>query len=954
MTYRRPLMSILSHSFKLVDSSLLDSSKPKLVPLPRAVANELTLLSLLCPFAVSDLCSPACNEVFATDASLTAGAVCSCPIDEDLSRILWRTTRSKGAYTRLLTPFESLSKRLGIHEEVGYQPSTVPERPLAFHYDFIEVFSGAARVSAFMLDFGFVVAPPIDLSCSPEYNMEYTHVVSWISYMVSSGQVSSFIVEPPCTTFSIMRKPPLRSKGSPYGFDTSNRQTANGNLLALRGLQLMTIGLKNQIPGLLEKPLSSLLKHLPSYKALLSSPFCTSCRADSCMFGSIHHKPFKFVGVHVDLSKLARRCDRSHVHVPVQGSFTKSSATYVDDLAFTLATVLKEAVESRKAFLADQNSVVVKGLESQFVNSLATSLPWQVRDVWTFKKLCHINILEFAVLARLAVRIASQGRSCRVTSFADSFVVSAAAAKGRTSSYGLSPVLRRFNAVCVAAGLYFNVPFVPTRLNCSDDPTRSAPLRPPSGSLDVRYWDSSDLYDLAELPKLRRWCSNWVRLILSLCGPVVLRWSDRSQFRRCLPWTLGASSSDRFSQMDFDATLGYPGEGPLHLAGQPSLFCLLTLLVVVRPRVFRFILAAMVLPSVTAVFPRNNADLSRQQQRATKPPLVSGRPVLPATTLNREQLFSAFSQWCDSEGVCLSQLMDQSLQFVEELNALLLRYGRLLYESGRPYGHYSETINAVVSKKAVLRRNLQMAWDYAFAWVKAEPPVHHVACPWQVLLALVSLALMWGWTIEAGILSLTWGGLLRAGEAVNALRKDLLLPEDTRFTNKFVLLAISEPKTRFTGARHQSAKVDAPDLVSVISLAFSKMSPQQKLWPYSGQTLRNRYRSLLKGLCIDGSVGQGIRALDLGSLRPGGATWLLQSTEHSELVRRRGRWISTRVMEVYLQEVGTAHFMNALNDPQRDRIYGLASLFPGVLQKSKDLLVAKVDPSLWYRIFCWL
>ena len=94
--------------------------------------------------------------------------------------------------------------------------------------------------------------------------------------------------------------------------------------------------------------------------------------------------------------------------------------------------------------------------------------------------------------------------------------------------------------------------------------------------------------------------------------------------------------------------------------------------------------------------------------------------------------------------------MDQSLQFVEELNALLLRYGKLLYESGRPYGHYSETINAVVSKKAVLRRNLQMAWDYAFAWVKAEPPA------WQVLLALVSLALMWGWTTEAGILSLTW------------------------------------------------------------------------------------------------------------------------------------------------------------------------------------------------------
>ena len=954
LTYRRPLMAVLSESFKLVDSSLIDSSKPKLVPLPRSVANELTLLSLLCPLAVSDLCAEPSPEVFATDASLTHGAICSCPIPKELSKILWRVSRSKGAYSRLLTPFESLSKRLGLLEEVDHAVPSRPERPLAFHYDFIEIFSGASRVTTFVAEFGFVVGPPVDLSCSEEFNMEFCHVVSWLSHMVSCGQVSSFMVEPPCTTFSIMRKPPLRSKLCPYGFDPSNRQTYNGNLLALRALQLMVIGLKNQVPGLLEKRLSSLLKHLPSYKSLMDSPFCNSCRSDSCMFGSIHQKAFRFISVHLDLSDLARRCDGSHSHVPIQGSFTKSSATYVDDLAFCLAGVLKKGIEKRKASLRDIDSLEVKGLESQFVNSLALSLPWRVHESWTFKKLCHINILEFSVLGRLAVHLASLGKSLRVTSLVDSFVVSAAASKGRTSSRGLSPVLRRFNAVCVAAGLYFNTPFVPTRLNISDDPTRGACLRSPSGSFDVTSWDSSRLFDLAELPKLRRWSSNWVRLILSLVGPSALSCSDRSLYRRCYPWLLSVPSLVSSPLIDFDATLGFPGEGPSSSADQPgSLFCLLSL-GMFRPRVFGCVLVAMVFDSGSAVFPRNNADMARQQQRAVRPPLVAGRPVLPATTLNRDQLFSAFSTWCGNEGVFLDQLLENSLQYVEEINALLLRYGRCLYQSGRPYGHFSETINAVVSRKAVLRRNLQMAWDYAFAWVKAEPPVHHVACPWQVLLALVSLALMWGWTLEAGILSLAWGGLLRAGEAIKALRKDLLLPEDTRFTNKFVLLAISEPKTRFTGARHQSAKVDASDLVSVISLAFSKLEPQMKLWPYSGQTLRNRFRSLLKGLSIDGSVGQGLRGLDLGSLRPGGATWLLQSTEQSELVRRRGRWISSRVMEVYLQEVGTAHFMNALDYHQRDCIYGMASLFPAVLQKSKNLLVAKIDPTLWYRIYCWL
>ena len=266
------------------------------------------------------------------------------------------------------------------------------------------------------------------------------------------------------------------------------------------------------------------------------------------MFGSIHQKSFTFVGVHLDLTLLKRRCDKSHSHVQIQGSYTKGSATYVDDLAYHLALVLKNGIIKGKQRIADFDDVREKDLESQVINSFALSLPWEVRDVWTFKKLCHINILEFAVLGRLAVRLAASGQSLRVTSMADSFVVSAAAGKGRTSSKGLSPVLRRYNAVCASAGLYINVPYVPTtRLNVPDDPTRGVPLRSPSGSFDISCWVLSGVYDLAELPRLRRWASNWVRLLLSLCGPAVLQWSDRSTFRQCYPWTLSVPSTSKWT-----------------------------------------------------------------------------------------------------------------------------------------------------------------------------------------------------------------------------------------------------------------------------------------------------------------------------------------------------------------------------------------------------------------------
>ena len=545
------------------------------------------------------------------------------------------------------------------------------------------------------------------------------------------------------------------------------------------------------------------------------------------------------------------------------------------------------------------------------------------------------------MLEKLALDLIKGGKPCRAVSFADSFVVSAAASKGRTSSHGLAPVLRRYNALCVAGGLYINVPFVPTRLNCSDDPTRDVPLRSISGSFNVTTWSQEDVYKVAALPKLRRWCSNWLRLILSLVGPPCLSWSDRSIFRQT------AFDHRLFPGLTFDATLGFPGEGPVSL----RLFCWLCPSFVCWPwiSVAPF---AMVMVVDGVLLPRHGADLARQLRRHQMPQLPKGRPVLPATSQNRDELFSAFTGWCHQQNLPLENLLEAALVNVEEINAILSAYGKALYAAGRPYGHFAEKINSVVSQRPVLRRNLQQAWDYAFAWVRAEPPTHHLACPWQVLLAILSTALLWGWTRVAGVCALCFGGILRMGEVLNAYRYDLLLPLDTYDTNNFALLAISEPKTRFSAARHQSTKIDAPDLLRVISIAFSKLAPKEKLWPMSGQTLRARFRTILTALNLD-RVHPGMQQLELASLRPGGATWLLQATEQSELVRRRGRWVTAKVMEVYLQEVSAARFLNCLDEEQKQKVFGLAYGFLGILGKAEGLHAAKIQVNIWYKVFCW-
>ena len=486
--------------------------------------------------------------------------------------------------------------------------------------------------------------------------------------------------------------------------------------------------------------------------------------------------------------------------------------------------------------------------------------------------------------------------------------------------------------------------FVPTRLNVADDPTRDLELRQPIPGMDLAAWDRLDLYKLAALPKLRRWSSNWVRLVIKMLGPPCLAFPDRSVFR-CPRFPYGLRSTDVCRPvsvsdfMDFDATLGFPGEGPFALHTRPLL-----------GNLFWVVAALLVSCSHGVLFPRNAGDMQRILQREARPPLQEGRPVLGVTNKQRSAYLSLFEEWLGAQGLSLDRILEEHFKRVDEINKLLVQFGRCLYAAGRPYNHYAETINAVTSRKPALKRQVQEAWNLAFAWIRDEPSTHHIAMPWQVLLACLSVCLTWGWLDLAGMLAVSWGALLRVGEFLQAVRSDLLLPCDTNFTNKFALLALKEPKTRFTAARHQSAKLDIPDLLQVAHLSFSRLLPHQKLWSKSGQTLRLRFRQLLTELGI-ATVTLNGKTLDPGSLRPGGATWILQQTEDSEFTRRRGRWVNQRVMELYIQEISAFQLLSAIPPASLNKVFQLCDFFPEALKGATTFWQANIPSNVWYHLW---
>ena len=198
---------------------------------------------------------------------------------------------------------------------------------------------------------------------------------------------------------------------------------------------------------------------------------------------------------------------------------------------------------------------------------------------------------------------------------------------------------------------------------------------------------------------------------------------------------------------------------------------------------------------------------------------------------------------------------------------------------------------------------------------------------------------------------MTWGSVMRIGEALSATRADLLLPGDVFDTIHFCLVTIKEPKTRFKAARHQSAKLDQPDLLSVVRLAFEHLGADSRLWPYSPSTLRSRFDALVSRLGVGSWQGQGQRKLDLGSLRAGGATWLLQTSEDSELVRRRGRWLNSRTMEIYIQEVTALQFLHSLRPHVRKRVFELVEDFNAILLVAEQLQASKMPTGLWFSRF---
>ena len=930
---RRQVMAVMSEVFHVIKTEELDTERPLLRRLSRGAAEEFQLLAALASIMVANLALPFDDRLFATDASLGKGGITVACCHVNTVAAGWRSADRKGKNLPLLSLPKAIlaSHDMFFEDEEGqraeggadYETQEDCPRPLGLRFQFLEVCGGAGIVTKKLIDLNVVCGPVFDLAISPQYDLGSLLALRWITHMMTVGRLDSFLVSPPCTTYSPAAHPCIRSYACPEGFDLTDERTLLGNLLAYHALCLLFVALRLGLFGLGEQPRRSKMRWLRVWRRLRTLGM-EEVHLASCSFGSQHQKEFCFAGVNMQVHLLHRPCTRDHEHIRIQGRFTKPSATYVPLLGEALAVFFRDhLVAKQKA--RQRLELRTDGLEDQLSNELSVALEWHHYDSWVWRRRSHINVLETGAILRLMRRIAGEGGDKRILYLADSHVARSVVARGRSSAAALRLPLRKLCAVCLAFGIYPAGRFSPTRWNPSDHPTRDSEIPPPVPGFSLDLTDPLVATALATLSNLKRWASNWLRLSLLLAPNLLDLAVDPSSYRSQPEFFISPSEWS----IDFDSTLGFPGEGPW--------FVLL---------LWISLWGIQVVSCVGA----SHGDVQRQKQRLGVE-LQDGRRVTPHTAFTREALLGKLKEWMLGEGFVFDAVIHASPPDVDLINQLLVTYGRWLFKEGKPFYHYCETLNGITTVRPQLRRTIQQAWDLAFMWGSFEPSEHHQAMPEQILIAVISVCWLWGWRREAAVFAMCWGALLRVGELLQAYRSDLITPEDVDFTINYILLKIKEPKTRYRAARHQSGKLEQADLCFVVSCGFQRLAKGDKLWQLSGSTLRTRLEKVLSRLLLPTQPGQFPKPLSLASFRPGGATWLIAETESAEAVRRKGRWAAFKTMEIYLQEVSSATYMNDITAESKSLVLAAFRLFPCLVEQVGKFNSFNIPEQVWFRLF---
>ena len=287
LQYRKCFSSVIDDLFRLA-SDCIAGDPLELYPLSKQVAHELVSLACFSPLMFSNVAATWLDRAFATDGSNKMGAVIEAKIPCDVQRVLWLDADRKRSYTHLNNNFNGILRQiqeLDTDDEAGHpfpDKDPISKAPLMY-LDFVEICGGAGKVGDSLSRLGFSVAPVLDLSESAHYDLTSLRLLEWIIYMLEEGRFRSFLIAPPCTSFSPAAHPAVRSYSMPLGFDRTLPKTLLGNTLAFRALCLLRVGRRCRRPCAAEQSRLSKMCWLSLWISLRDKEFAEAIIASCCL-----------------------------------------------------------------------------------------------------------------------------------------------------------------------------------------------------------------------------------------------------------------------------------------------------------------------------------------------------------------------------------------------------------------------------------------------------------------------------------------------------------------------------------------------------------------------------------------------------------------------------------------------------------------------------------------------
>ena len=212
------------------------------------------------------------------------------------------------------------------------------------------------------------------------------------------------------------------------------------------------------------------------------------------------------------------------------------------------------------------------------------------------------------------------------------------------------------------------------------------------------------------------------------------------------------------------------------------------------------------------------------------------------------------------------------------------------------------------------RRRFSTSWQVVRGWTTETPPDRAPPMPEEVAMAVVVLLMACGQQACGLAALLAFCGLLRIGEALQLLRKDLIVSD-----NAIVILL---PRTK-TG-QHQRVVLRNPQVVVFIQRWLAKYAGTNhtRVCHVSYATFRTWLARTLKVL---GCENFKFRS---HSFRRGAATALFQSGVPLQTVMILGRWASESSCRLYVQagEAAMIAILRAMSASSRERVRALSSL----------------------------